>query len=1418
MDATQTVRRIARLYQRIGANIILLLAFFPLVFFLVYFLLNSAFAGRVFDQTVNSMFRGQIGWTRVTWGPLPWELHVLEPVLVGPAGERVVTADAIHVRDIGLAGLFDGTIAARDIAIERPVVHLVQRRHPVELDDFGEPANVFNIAETFWPPVRPVDDGTTGSIVLDFSEVAITDAEVVLDMPGTGITAGGVNIFDGSFALTVRDGEADMRMGADYVSGRRSSVRVRTGDVPQPALAAPDDATLEWPFTDIAVRNYFWGGDQFGVGQLKARLRGDPVRVDAFTMNLDTPGVPGIETHVEIDTSAIEKHLRPLGVDVATGAVRLVVDARGELDAAEASFTVDCDGVEVAGVVVDRCHFVGQKDPDDHVELTTLAADLYGGSVVGRAEYDIPSGDAYAELTLAGVQTDTLPVDLDPGVAKLIAGGLGGQLYLRAVNVTADARRLSADGHLLLARSGGAVYGLGSDARLDLAAAFAHQRLDLNDLRLRIGGDRVSARGGLDLDAGTIELGGAVHVGELRRYTQPLRLPLRGAVDLGFSVRGRLDDPRIEARVEGDDLAYANFPSADVGARVVFANGSLKIDGATIRSPAANADVSGTVGVARRGTPVDLKVKARGVDLAALPLPEPVHGRATANITLKGPAKRLRIGGDATVESPRWRKLAFERLRVEGAWQGDSIEVAALELTDQGRTLVEADGSLKLRTQAFDARVAVKRLPLTMANHFVAEPLPIRGAVTVVLDGKGTIANPIGTGHIELHGIGYDTYDLGDGRLKVLAEGQAVDLSGRLFEHFVVHAAMPTVNDGRDANATVEFDALRVEELVPAVADAEIKVDVSGQVSATVDPFEGEVGQIVARLSDVRAEMGGVVLTTPSPVRLSFRHDVLNIDELRVAAEGQELGLAGTVGRDGLLDVDIAGDLDLRALQPFVSSVFTRVEGAASLWLNVSGPVDDPVPTGRLRLNSAQLVPRSSVIAREIRLKRPVELEVFSDIGPMPVQEGTEPVRGVFSVQLPPYTGTRPGHGPQPNRLVLRRDDGEIEVSRLQLDFVAFKPESVLVELDSDELVLNVPRTVRATAAVRGLRFEMWQHRPEKRPAETRLKLSGDIDLIRGEYTADISPTSEINQSLRNSITGRASARTIGVFERIPLLKRLMLDVRVRGDNDFFVRNQITLVALNLELRTDLSVSGFLHELPGDEPGDALTIDGTVRTLPDSKITYLRRDYEVMTGLAQFGPTAGGKFLKADIVAGHTFKIRVDQGVASTTFDTGSSGEFREEEVKVIAEVEIAQLGADPHIEIDFESSGGLSDIEIATLITTGSLPSDLSGASGAQPATEIVFGPLFGVLTAPIEDTLDLELTLSTGDAGTLLIDAEKLLSRRLKLYSRTPIGDDDDSDPVTFGLEYRLNNSTYGEVTNERQGEQNLFGARVRLRLDLE
>ncbi len=1416
VDPTLAVRRAtARLYQRIGAQLILLVASGALFFFLLYFTLNSTFASRVFDEAVNSGFRGRLGWTRVTWGPLPWEVHILEPVLVGPDGEPVITAAGVHVRSVALLGFLAGRIEASDISVEKPVVRLVGRVHPTERDDLGRPATVFNIAEMWWAPVKEPDDGHPGDIVLDFSDVTITGASFLLDMPSLTVKAEDIDIHDASFRLESRGAESDMRMGAKYVSARDASVRVGDGDA------------LYWPLTQVTAHNYFWNGTRFGVGVLRSRLRGDPLRVERFAMDLDTPGLPHVSTRLELETPAIEKHLEPLGVAGVRGRVDLRVFGRGELDAFDGVFELRCRDLEAAGVRVDRCLLGGRKDPDDQVELGSLEVEAYGARLTGTGHYDIGGGHAFSELSIADLDPTRLPVELGADVVRLLAGSAKGHLFARARDLYDPSRRLTVDGHLSLARTGGAVFGLSDDVRVDLAAGFESNRLQIGQLRARAGPDLVRAEGLVDFGAETLALDTRVRLREVRPYARALDVPVSGAVDLRARLSGAFADPSAEGELKGTQVRYGPWPEADLEGGLGYAGGSLRVRGMEVRSPAATARVDGSVGVARPRTPLDLRVTARGVDLARLPLGEPVRGVATADVHLQGTAAAPKIAGEVSVVEPGWRTLDFQRLDLKGRYAGREVEISRLRLASphpesrMGRPLLRASGRVLLPERGspggFDGELAITSAPLELVNHFLEAPLPLKGALSLNWGGSGTFADPHGQGRLAIEGFGYGDLDFGDGELNLKAGGQTLDVAGRLFEHFGVQAALPTA-PGRPGSVAVDFDSFALESLLPQVEEAGLKTRLTGRVTADVDPFTGELGVVQARLPEMTIDLGAVTLRAPTPVQLSYAHGVVAIDELRVETEGQSLGIAGTLGADGILDVDVAGELDLSVVQRFIPEVFSEMDGKAVLFVTLSGPVTDPVPSGRVRLLSAELTPRSAVVGREIRLVRPAELEILPAYGPMPMQQDADAVRGVFTVSLPLYGARRPGERHPENRMWLQRDEGRIEVSRLDVHFVDFKPETILVELDSEELEVNIPRTLRATAAVRGLRFEMWQHRRELRPPETRMKVSGEIELVRGEYLADIAPTGELNRQLRDNLAGRSRARQVSLFERVPALKRLMVDVQLRGDGDFFIRNQVTLAELDLELKTRLAVRGFLYQLPGDDDADALRIDGEVNTLSDSKITYLRRDYEVQQGLVRFGEEADGQFLAADLVASHTFTLRVDQGVASTTFDRGAAGEFRDEEVTIIAVVTLATLDTDPQYDIQFESSSGLSDLEIATLITTGSLPRDLSGASSAQPVAEIAFGPLFGVLTSPIEETLDLELSLSTGDAGTLLVDAEKLLSRRLKLYSRTPIGDDDDSDPVTFGLEYRLNNSTYGEVTNERLGEQNLFGARVRLRMDLQ
>ena len=65
--------------------------------------------------------------------------------------------------------------------------------------------------------------------------------------------------------------------------------------------------------------------------------------------------------------------------------------------------------------------------------------------------------------------------------------------------------------------------------------------------------------------------------------------------------------------------------------------------------------------------------------------------------------------------------------------------------------------------------------------------------------------------------------------------------------------------------------------------------------------------------------------------------------------------------------------------------------------------------------------------------------------------------------------------------------------------------------------------------------------------------------------------------------------------------------------------------------------------------------------------------------------------------------------------------------------------------------------------------------------------------------------------------IDANKVLSRRLYLYSRVLVGEEQDGNPQQFGLRYQINNVAFGELSNERTGSNISTTGRLKLRVNL-
>jgi hypothetical protein len=322
--------------------------------------------------------------------------------------------------------------------------------------------------------------------------------------------------------------------------------------------------------------------------------------------------------------------------------------------------------------------------------------------------------------------------------------------------------------------------------------------------------------------------------------------------------------------------------------------------------------------------------------------------------------------------------------------------------------------------------------------------------------------------------------------------------------------------------------------------------------------------------------------------------------------------------------------------------------------------------------------------------------------------------------------------------------------------------------------------------------------------------------VVSGEYIADITGAEEINRGFRDRLTGRTQTSTISLFERIPSLKRLMLDLAVTGDGDFFLRNQVLTLTTDMELRLKLDrISGFLHAMPHDLPEDRLAIEGQITVLPESKLIYARREFDVTQGVVDFG---GLNFLDASVQASETFTLRTGQSAstASTSFETGS-GDIRLEEVVLAAKLVFPTRESPPTFEFNLSSNSGASNFEVAMLVLTGSYPENLSGAASAQPAAEVVLAPLLNLVERPLEDTFNVDLTLTPVSSGTLYIDANKILSRRLRLYSRVLVGDDEEGSPQQFRLEYQINNIAFGQLSNEQSSNKVSTSGLLHFRLNL-
>ena len=1428
-------RKSANIYQRVSAFIILTGAFVCLVYFLGYFALNSGFTNQAFDVLVNSSIRGQVAWKRVAWGPWPSRIKILEPVLSDSMGRTVVSAKSITIDELDLVGLLNNRLSARSIRIDTPVTKLISLPNP-ESHASQSDEQVLNISEMFWPPGGRIDDGHPSQLDLDLTEIDIRNGMFVLDNPSTSIVAHGINIPNARFRLYETKADDFMAIESKHLSISQLQVKVTRKTATTTARKAKAEDVYSWPLRHLKIEEFNWNGDNFSFSHLQSLLNNDPLMVKAFKMELDRPDLPYLEADVKLETDQASKHIRNYTDVPIEGHVELSARVHGEVDVLEGFATLKSRELMVFGIKLLDVDSAIELSDEERLSIKRLVADTASGQVSADGQLDLEHGSSAINLFVEGVELRQLSPAVSAELDKIIGGRLNGYVLVTGQEMFSDVPNyaIRTDIATTSAKPRDA-YGLAQHLDINAFTTFRDSTLDFSELDITSGSARLLAKGKFALDTFVIDMKGRVRAGQIKPIASAFGVPARGRGQASFSIRGYAKSPRFEAGFQLSDLVYDDLSPAALSGKVAFADGRLDLDQVSLKSDFGSVAAKGRINIAAPNQPLDFRLNARRLELSAIPFTKDFSGRSAVDIRLRGPSRRPRITGRARIARPCWktphgdRPLCFRRVEVVGDWSGDRVTLDTLKLNDRKNTLIDMKGRGDIKRLDFNGSVKLNGLPVALVNHFVKEPLPASGTLQADFTIAGNLKRPAGDGRLNIKQARFGEYELGDVKVEVQADRSEVKVSGELLNAIKVRGTMPLVRDGRNASGVIEFAGLQVEKHLPAIKTQPLDSRATGRVEFELNPTNFKLRSARAKLEQLQAKYSlrpdlTYVSELSEPVLARWDGKLINIEQLnlRIRRLGVEAGdangervhsfvrLAGTVSAAGELELDTRSRLDLSLIEPFLESVLSEATGHLEIDGRIAGPSQAPQPQLEVQLKQAQFVPRLSMIGSQLDLVRPVTMRIAPDTTETGGRNASG--GGNFVVSLADTTKSTNEN----NRFILLRNDAKIEIDKVLVQTRSYGLERVKVRLKGNEIGLNVPRVIRGTFDTPGLTFESWIERFDERRDERRMKLSGQVEVIQGEYMSDLTGVNEINQDFRDRLSGRTQTRTVSLFERVPALKRLMLNLRVIGDGGFYVRNRVLTLSTNLEIRLNLEeITGFLYSMPNDTEDERLSIRGDVNILPDSTITYARREFDVSSGNVNFG---GRNFLDAQIEANRTFTLRTGQSVstASTSFDTGS-GDIRLEEVVLSARLNIPTLDTPPNFAFDLTSNSGASKLEVITLVLTGSYPENLSGAASAQPATEVVLAPLLSLVEAPLEDTFQVDLTLTPVSTGTLYIDANKVLSRRLYLYSRVLVGDEQDGNPQQFGLRYQINNVAFGELSNERLGTNISTTGRLKLRVDL-
>jgi translocation and assembly module TamB len=386
-------------------------------------------------------------------------------------------------------------------------------------------------------------------------------------------------------------------------------------------------------------------------------------------------------------------------------------------------------------------------------------------------------------------------------------------------------------------------------------------------------------------------------------------------------------------------------------------NGVAKRAGAQASFDLVAGLIDGTIA---DGSSLALKLLLKNAPLADLQQVAgynyPITGTVAADVNISGTKGNPEGGGRIQVTDATAYGEPIKSASADLQLSHQEARVQNLHVVHNGAQIT-GDGSYNLKNTSFQFHLVGSNFQLATIRKLNSGRANVAGLFAFNAVGSGTVQQPIINASARLQNFVVNGERVGDATFTAVTQGDTLRLTGRSNFRNAELTTDGTVKIREDllpANISIRFSNFDFMPFLQPLLQGRMngKSYVGGTVSIQGPLRQPRNLTVVAEIPTLRAELQGVQLSNPEPIRANMMNQVVQIENFRLVGKDTEMNARGSVDfkADPRLRLRANGRMDLKLVQSFNPDVNSA--GLVDFNMNVNGAIAKPTVQGEVRITN----------------------------------------------------------------------------------------------------------------------------------------------------------------------------------------------------------------------------------------------------------------------------------------------------------------------------------------------------------------------------------------------------------------------------------------------------------------------------------